>query len=282
MSECSSAVSWTQTKSELTVVVQLPSGSRARDVTCTVASGRVAIGVSGVAQPLLEGELSNAVVGSVWSVEAEVLTLELEKQAPRYWRSAIVGGPEVDVAALLERDRREAQPAFVPPPDADATPQRVTDKETLRKLKAEFPQLSVPIGPAGDEHTVTHQNYNGPRRDFDWGPLPSTEDEPAHANEGGEVGGEGEGEGGGPGGSGAGGGSGGSGAGGGSGGSAPPAAGPYSWGAVPGPAPSAAAPAAPAATSSATPTPTPATQANKTQQPADAPGSMYQWGALPT
>ena len=31
MSECSSAVSWTQTKSELTVVVQLPSGSRARD-----------------------------------------------------------------------------------------------------------------------------------------------------------------------------------------------------------------------------------------------------------
>jgi hypothetical protein len=73
------------------------------------------------------------------------------------------------VAALVAKEKREAEPAYKPPPDADMTPRRVTDKETIRKLKAEFPQLELPVDT--QEHKATHANYAGHRSAFSWGSV---------------------------------------------------------------------------------------------------------------
>lgn len=177
MPQGSGTVDWTQTLADVTISTLLPPGCTARDVSCTVVDGRVLVHVrgAGVASSLLEGELWAKTIGSVWSVEAGSFTLELEKARPQYWPCAIRGmGPEVDVSELIARDRRDSEPAYRLPPDAEAKPRRVTDTETLRKLKAEFPQMDLPVD--ASEHAVTHRNHAGPRRQFDWGPLPSAQD----------------------------------------------------------------------------------------------------------
>ena len=46
----------------------------------------------------------------------------------------------------------------------------MTDRETLLKLKAEFPQLDIPITtPNGSQHA----SYKGPRKTFSWGAIPT-------------------------------------------------------------------------------------------------------------
>ena len=171
---------WTQTLDALTISVRLPPGASARSVVCTVGGGRACIGLRGGDAPLLDGELWGAISGSVWSVEAGVLSLELDKARNAYWPCALVGDPEVDVTALIERDRRDAEPAYKQDPNASAQPQRVTDKETIRKLKADFPQLELPVDEGA--HTASHRNHAGPRKAFEWGSLAAAAD--AAASEG--------------------------------------------------------------------------------------------------
>ena len=53
-------------------------------------------------------------------------------------------------------------------------PRRVTDRETLRKLKAEMPQLEIPgVADVGGVAEVEHKNYSGPRKQFSWGAIPA-------------------------------------------------------------------------------------------------------------
>lgn len=167
---------WTQTKEELTMFIMLPAGCGARDLVVRVAEGSVSISLKqyGTGQPLVSGTLSEAIAGSVWSVESGVLSLELEKARPRFWTCALRGDPEVDVQALVAKEKRDQEPPYKLPPDADAIPRQVTDRETLRKLKAEFPQLELPIANA---HTATHQNFAGKRSAFEWGALPTEDDQ---------------------------------------------------------------------------------------------------------
>ena len=159
--------SFSQTKAELTLTVPLPPGRVARDITCRVANGRV--DVRSKTDVLVSGELWGEASSSVWSVESGLLTLEIEKAKPKFWPCALRGDQEVDVAALVAKEKREAEPAYKPPPDADMTPRRVTDKETIRKLKAEFPQLELPVDT--QEHKATHANYAGHRSAFSWGSV---------------------------------------------------------------------------------------------------------------
>jgi len=104
----------------------------------------------------------------------------MDKAAARFWPRLLVGGPEVDVSALLEAERREKEPAYRPPPDAAAAPRKVSDRETLLKLKAEFPQLELPLHVPQE---AAHRQYTGARREFEWGAIPSDEvgQEAAHA-----------------------------------------------------------------------------------------------------
>ena len=165
---------WTQTEDDLTLIVTLPEGLGARDVKVDCAGGSVTVArknpTAGDALWLVHGKLSGAIKGSVWSVESGTLSIEIEKAARKFWPCAVEGDAEVDVAALIEKQKRDAEPAYKPDPNAEAVPRQVTDKQTLRELKAEFPQLDLPIDAP---HTATHQNFAGPRRAFDWGPIPS-------------------------------------------------------------------------------------------------------------
>ena len=223
---------WTQTKTELTIVVKLPAGRGARDITCTTTGGNVDIRLRD-GQRLVSGELWRDVVHSstVWSVESDKLSLELEKAGARFWPCALRGDPEVDVAALLAQEKKDKEPAYKPHPgsvapaepaarsraaarwmscdkrlrclrlcrspmicvlrdsvacarvplsDHENTPRQVTDQSALRELKAEFPQLAVPLD-MDNIHTATHRNHAGPRRVFDWGPIPVEEPPPSAA-----------------------------------------------------------------------------------------------------
>ena len=173
-----SGYTWSQTKEELTLYVTLPTGVGARNVEVCTAGGEVRIGLKNAPEPLVQGTLPDPIAGSVWSVERSTLSLELEKARPKFWATALRGEPMVDVEALIAQEKRDREPAYKPDPNAEAVPRQVTDKETLRKLKAEFPQLELPIA---DAHTATHQNFAGKRSAFDWGALPIELDEQAAA-----------------------------------------------------------------------------------------------------
>jgi hypothetical protein len=47
----------------------------------------------------------------------------------------------------------------------------VTDRESILKFQAEFPQLKLNVGP--NPHVASHRSHAGARRDFDWGAVPA-------------------------------------------------------------------------------------------------------------
>ena len=71
--------------------------------------------------------------------------------------------------------RTYPSPALTSAADFETKPRQVTDKEQIRTLQAEFPQLALPVDK--NEHTATHRNHAGPRKTFEWGALPSDEAE---------------------------------------------------------------------------------------------------------
>ena len=194
---------WSQTRTELTLTLPLPPAATARGVRCSLTPAR-ALSVSAAGRPLLKGSLHADATLNTWTVDCGVLYVEMDKAAARFWPRLLVGGPEVDVSALLEAERREKEPAYRPPPgacrrpaplrrlsrqtcsaraavaDAAAAPRKVSDRETLLKLKAEFPQLELPLHVPQE---AAHRQYTGARREFEWGAIPSDEvgQEAAHA-----------------------------------------------------------------------------------------------------
>ena len=111
-----SGYTWTQTKADITLHVQFPAGTTVRDVSCSVALGSVSVGVKGRPESLMHGELWEQITSSVWSFESAELTMELEKRAERFWPSVLCGDPEVDVRALLAKEKKEKEPVFKPDP----------------------------------------------------------------------------------------------------------------------------------------------------------------------
>lgn len=162
--------SWSQTKQDLTLLVQLPPDTSARSVRCEVRGEAIQLWVGSANEPLLAGTLHDKICNSVWTVDAGQLNLELEKARARFWPSALQGDPEVDIKALISREKAEREPAYKMPPGEEMKPRKVTDRETLSKLKAEFPQLAIDLG-GPDAHVAQHQQYVGPRKQFDWGPV---------------------------------------------------------------------------------------------------------------
>ena len=193
---------WSQTKAELTISLPLPEGVGARDISCNISDRNVSIRTRADVE-LLQGKLWSTSSSTVWSVDGRTLNLEVEKVDSRFWPCALEGGTCVDVKALEAKEKRDAEPVYKPHPgeifpasalchahtrnrprtvaggmsdcliclvhaDAGMVPQQVTDKATIRKLKAEFPQLELPVA---DTHTATHANYAGHRSAFSWGSV---------------------------------------------------------------------------------------------------------------
>ena len=126
MKSASPAYAFTQTRGELTIQLRLPEGTSARGVRCTVsASGDLAVDVAGA--PLLRGVLHSRAELNTWTLDGGVLNIELDKAALKFWPRATVGGPEADVKALVEAEKREREPPYKASPGAAAplTPARL-------------------------------------------------------------------------------------------------------------------------------------------------------------
>jgi hypothetical protein len=130
---------WTQTLSEVTLFVQFPESTSAKEVECRVDAQRLRVGLRGRAVPVLDGPLSAAVKASeaMWNVETiadsqhrpvdplgegaapagsgamdaptevglpaprgKVFTLTLDKAVETWWRSVVPGHPEIDATGV--------------------------------------------------------------------------------------------------------------------------------------------------------------------------------------
>ncbi|KAL1498879.1 hypothetical protein AB1Y20_013403 [Prymnesium parvum] len=164
---------FSQTRPDLSLHLRLPEGTRPRDVSCELARGSLCVRSAASSEPLLVGELFDEAAHSAWFVDGGVFTLEIEKKKARFWPSALKGGPQVDVRELERQEKKDKAPVYRPQQDPESTPVRVTDREALLKLKAEFPELAIPID---SPHTAKHKPYAGPRKPdpFSWGEIPAT------------------------------------------------------------------------------------------------------------
>ena len=178
---------WTQTKQDLTITVALPPGTSTKQVTCRVSTDdtrAIELTIAGATVPLLQGYLHAKARRSVWWIEAgTTFILDIEKHRPRFWKCALVGGPQVDVSALVEQHRRDNEPACQPDPALQQAPRKVHDRDEMLKIKAEFPQLQIGVEQPNAAH---HKPHTGQKKRFDWGSLPGTEGQGAAGGGGSE------------------------------------------------------------------------------------------------
>jgi len=88
---------WTQNLSEVTVYVDVPEGTRGKDVACKISSTKVKLGLKGQ-DPIIDGDLGGKIkVDSLWTLESnKTIVLTLDKCVETWWKSVIKGDPEID------------------------------------------------------------------------------------------------------------------------------------------------------------------------------------------
>ncbi|EGZ16189.1 hypothetical protein PHYSODRAFT_507420 [Phytophthora sojae] len=98
---------WTQTLEDVSIQMELPQGTRAKDLDCRIESTRLRVSMkSDPSKPLLVGELVEKIRAdeSIWSLESNhTLNISLEKIKPTWWASALKGGPEIDTSQVDSR-----------------------------------------------------------------------------------------------------------------------------------------------------------------------------------
>ncbi|CAK9219975.1 unnamed protein product [Sphagnum troendelagicum] len=92
--------SWTQTLSDITLIIPVPVGTKPSSVICEIKSKHLKAGLK-LQSPLVEGELSNLVKTDdcFWSIEeGRALSILLAKQNNMaYWKNVIEGDPMIDI-----------------------------------------------------------------------------------------------------------------------------------------------------------------------------------------
>mmetsp|Transcript_38411 Transcript_38411/g.89301 ORF Transcript_38411/g.89301 Transcript_38411/m.89301 type:complete len:226 (-) Transcript_38411:205-882(-) len=92
---------WTQTLSELDLSVDLPAGTRGRDVTVNFTKGRLIIKLRGASDPICDDKLSHSVLpdDSTWTIEdGKKLCIQLQKKnGMEWWDKVCVSDPGIDV-----------------------------------------------------------------------------------------------------------------------------------------------------------------------------------------
>ncbi|KAE9034022.1 hypothetical protein PR003_g8636 [Phytophthora rubi] len=98
---------WAQTLEDVSIQMELPQGTRAKDLNCRIESTRLRVVMkSDPGKPLLEGELPEKIRAdeSIWSLESNhTLNISLEKIKPTWWVTALKGGPEIDTSQVDSR-----------------------------------------------------------------------------------------------------------------------------------------------------------------------------------
>jgi len=133
---------WTQSKLDLTISVMLPNDKGAKDVRFERNGRSVFIGLKGSKEPLVQGELHSLVGDSTWIVDKQNLVVEFDKRAPRWWPCALKGDPEVDVKALIAKEKEEKRPLGAAPPQDP--PERDYDDEPAIDMLGLILRMIIP------------------------------------------------------------------------------------------------------------------------------------------
>ncbi|OMH86323.1 Protein BOBBER 1 [Zancudomyces culisetae] len=95
---------WKQTLSDVTISVNLPQGTRARDLAVIIKADFISISYKATKEIILEGKLTELirVDDSTWAIEdSKMLSVYLEKQNQQQWWKAVVqGAVEIDTSAI--------------------------------------------------------------------------------------------------------------------------------------------------------------------------------------
>jgi hypothetical protein len=92
---------WTQTLSELNVVIPLPENTRGRDLNVVMKKNHLKAALKGSSESIVDSALSNAIIcdDSFWTVEdGNRLVVSLQKlNQMEWWPCVCKGDPEIDV-----------------------------------------------------------------------------------------------------------------------------------------------------------------------------------------
>ncbi|KAK4689487.1 elongation factor 1-alpha, partial [Tremellales sp. Uapishka_1] len=98
---------WTQDLATVTVTVNLPKGTRGKDLIVDMAKKKLKVQLKSANEPILEGELSNEIVvdDSSWTIQDDVLTIELEKLSAHissagWWKNVLSHHPAIDTTKI--------------------------------------------------------------------------------------------------------------------------------------------------------------------------------------
>lgn len=94
---------WSQTLSELTVTIPIPSDTTTKNIACTMSDTRIKLSVSGV--QLLDGQFEHEIRGdeSFWQLDRaeHVVTLHLDKRDDmNWWSCVLVGDAAIDISKI--------------------------------------------------------------------------------------------------------------------------------------------------------------------------------------
>ena len=95
---------WTQRLKDVTVTVEVPAGTRGRDVTCKITRSHLLLTVRTAPDLVIDADFAKPVVPEDcnWSVEDQCrVVLELAKEnAAEWWACVLKGEPQIDVTKI--------------------------------------------------------------------------------------------------------------------------------------------------------------------------------------
>lgn len=98
---------WTQTLQDATVYVDVPEGTRGKDIRCEIRAKSMVLAAHGAV--LLEGEFEDPVRvdESMWTInisssgtQPPQVVVTLDKTRKTWWKYALVGHPEIDTSKV--------------------------------------------------------------------------------------------------------------------------------------------------------------------------------------
>ncbi|KAL5568352.1 hypothetical protein UlMin_024927 [Ulmus minor] len=149
--------SWTQTLQEVSVVIPVPAGTKARFVVCDIKKNHLKVGLKGQ-PPILEGELYRPVKPDdcYWSIEDQnsISILLTKHDQMEWWKTVVKGEPEVDtqkvepesskLADLDPETRQTVEKMMFDQRQKSMglpTSEEMQKQELLKKFMAEHPEM---------------------------------------------------------------------------------------------------------------------------------------------
>ena len=102
---------WTQTLSEVSVVIPLPPGTKTKMLDVDIRNTRFKVNIMGSALPLVEGEFHKRVIvdDSLWTLEDGDLVVTLQKDNKmEWWKCILVGDPEINTQKVQPENSKLA------------------------------------------------------------------------------------------------------------------------------------------------------------------------------